>query len=81
MSGQLQAPAALSLYPLDRELGWTPEPCGCGGEEKRKDILAGNRTPVVQPLANHTLIELPPKCVVCATAALTPKACHVNVSI
>jgi len=37
--------------PLDRGLGGPQSRTGCGGEKKKVPNRAGNRTPVIQPVA------------------------------
>jgi len=54
VSGQFHAPTSLSPrkeppVPIGYEAGWIPEPVWTRGAEKK--IPPGNRTPVVQPLA------------------------------
>jgi hypothetical protein len=56
MSSQLHTPAALTpgknpLFPQNRSLGGPRSRCGRGGEEKKIQAPAGNRTPVVQHVA------------------------------
>jgi len=55
VSSQPHAPADLtqgkySGYSLDKGLGRPQSPSGRDGEEKKIPALAGNRTPVIQPL-------------------------------
>jgi hypothetical protein len=53
VSGQLHAPAALSLVPIGYEAGWAPEPIWTlwRGE---KSYTARNQTQAVQPVAMPT---------------------------
>jgi hypothetical protein len=61
MTGQYHAPIALYLgertpdtrYPLDRRLGWAPEPVWTQGLEKKSSAPVGDRTPIVQPVVRH----------------------------
>jgi len=51
--GELQTQAALPSIPVEQEDGWGPEPvCTQVGRERNSFITAtGNRTPIVQPVA------------------------------
>jgi hypothetical protein len=51
MSGQLHAPAALPLYPLDRRLGGPQSVCTLWTREK--SYSAGNITRVVDPVSRR----------------------------
>jgi hypothetical protein len=60
VSGQLQAPTALpprkeTTVPTEYEAGWASEPVWTLWRRENYLALAGNRTPVVQPVARrHT---------------------------
>jgi hypothetical protein len=40
-------------YPLDRRLGGPQSWSGRGGEKKKVSAPAGNRAPLIQPVAEH----------------------------
>jgi hypothetical protein len=59
VSGQRHAPAAL-LPPgkgppvqIVQEAGWAPEPVWTQTLEEKSSALAGDRTPVAQPVVRH----------------------------
>jgi hypothetical protein len=58
VSGQLHAPAALPpgkepLVPIRYEAGWAPEPFWTRWFKEKFSAPAGNRTPIVQPVAQR----------------------------
>jgi hypothetical protein len=58
VSGQLHAPAALPpgkkpLVPIGQEAGWAPEPFWTRWFREKFQAPAGNRTPIVQPVAQR----------------------------
>jgi hypothetical protein len=51
MSGQFHAPAALAPAPISYEAAWAPEPVWKQWQKDRFAPPTGNRTPVVQQVA------------------------------
>jgi hypothetical protein len=53
VSGELDAPAALppGEEPTGQEAGWAPEPVWTLWRRETSLVLAGTKTPVVQPVA------------------------------
>jgi hypothetical protein len=46
-------PGERTLVPIGQEAGWTPEPVWTQGLEEKSSASVGDRTPIVQSVANH----------------------------